>query len=74
MLPLHSSTSTITLQSIGTAFCPYYIRKENDFIRGLESIGYELLDLWSNEEKNCHIAFEKERSLNYYRGLVFRFK
>ncbi|AUN97658.1 methyltransferase, TIGR04325 family [Bacteriovorax stolpii] len=74
MLPLHSTTSTITLQSIGTAFCPYYIRKENDFIKGLESIGYELVDLWSNEEKKCHIAFEKERSLNYYRGLVFRFK
>ncbi|QDK42353.1 methyltransferase, TIGR04325 family [Bacteriovorax stolpii] len=74
MLPLHSSTSTITLQSIGTAFCPYYIRLEKDFIKGLESIGYEVLDLWSNEEKSCHIAFEKERSLNYYRGLILRLK
>ncbi|MEA9358470.1 methyltransferase, TIGR04325 family [Bacteriovorax sp. PP10] len=74
MLPLHNSLSTITLQSIGTSFCPYYIRNEDDFIQGLESIGYELLDLWSNEEKKCNIAFEKERSLNFYRGLVFHLR
>jgi len=74
MLPLHHSLSTITLQSIGTSFCPYYIRNEDDFIQGLESIGYELLDLWSNEEKKCNIAFEKERSLNFYRGLVFHLR
>jgi len=61
MLPLHNSLSTITLQSIGTSFCPYYIRKEDDFIQGLASIGYELIDLWINEEKKCNIAFEEKK-------------
>lgn len=71
MLPLHKSYSTITFQSIGTSFCPYYIRKEDDFIQGLEAIGYELLDVWNNEEKKCNIAFEKERSLDFTEVLCF---
>lgn len=74
MLPLHPVYSTITLQSIGTSFCPYYIRKEQDFIKGMQSAGYELMDAWRNEEKKCNIAFEKARSLDYYKGAVFRLK
>jgi putative methyltransferase (TIGR04325 family) len=69
--PIHPENKTITLQSIGTSFCPYHVRKESEFLKGMESIGYELVDLWKNEEKKCHIAFEKERSLDYYRGAFF---
>lgn len=71
MLPLHSETRTITLQSIGTSFCPYLLRKENDFVDGLKGIGYTQLDAWNNEEKKCNIAFESKRSLNNYRGMIF---
>ncbi|MCO4754089.1 MAG: methyltransferase, TIGR04325 family [Bacteriovoracaceae bacterium] len=71
MTPLHEEFSTITLQSIGTSFCPYYLRLEKDFVRGMESIGYRLLDVWNNEEKRCNIAFEKKRSLDKYKGMVF---
>ena len=74
MLPLHQKHSTITLQSIGTAFCPYYLRTEKRFVEGLEGIGYEFMDAWFNEEKACKIAFEPERSLSAYRGMVFRLK
>lgn len=69
--PMHPHLKTITLQSIGTSFCPYYVRLEKDFITGMQSIGYELLDIWKNEEKKCLIAFEEERSLSYYRGACF---
>lgn len=72
MIPLHPKTKTITLNSIGTSFCPYYVRQESDFVDGMTSIGYELLDIWSNEEKKCTIAFEPERSLTFYRGAVFK--
>lgn len=71
MLPLHKTHKTITLQSIGTSFCPYYLRKETEFINGLEKIGYKLLDTWNNEEKKCNIAFESEKSLSQYKGLIF---
>ncbi len=73
MTPLHPNTKTITLNSIGTSFCPYHIRRESDFMEGLRSIGYELIDVWNNEEKKCRIAFESERSLSYYRGAIFKF-
>lgn len=72
LLPLHQNTKTITLQSIGTSFCPYYLRNEADFISGLSEIGYQLIEVWSNEEKKCNIAFEKERSLDFYRGMIFQ--
>lgn len=74
MLPLHPVQKTITLQSIGTSFCPYYLRIESDFIDGLVKLGYEVVDIWKNEEKQCNIAFEKERSLNYYRGMALKLK
>ena len=71
MLPLHPSEKSITLQSIGSSYCPYYLRKENEFISGLQAIGYELVDSWKNEEKKCNIAFEPNRSLSYYSGAFF---
>lgn len=74
MTPLHPKTKTITLNSIGTSFCPYYVRKEEDFLNGMSSLGYEVLDIWNNEEKKCTIAFEPERSLRFYRGAVFKLK
>ena len=70
--PLHPTTATITLNNIGTAFCPYYLRKESEFLQGMQSLGYELLDLWENDSKNCFIAFEPERSVSYYRGAIMK--
>lgn len=74
LLPLHEKHKTITLQSIGASFCPYNLRLESDFINGLKNIGYELVDIWNNEEKLCNIAFEKERSLKLYKGMFFQLK
>lgn len=72
MTPLHPKLKTITLNSIGTAFCPYHIRKEDDFFNGLKKVGYDVLDIWNNEEKKCNIAFESERSLSYYKGAILK--
>ncbi len=74
LLPLHEKYKTITLQSIGASFCPYNVRLESDFINGLQNIGYELVNKWNNEEKICNIAFEKERSLKSYKGMLFQLK
>ncbi len=74
MTPLHPMFKSITLQSIGASFCPYLIRREVDFVKGMQNIGYEILDQWNNEEKKCNIAFEYERSLTFYRGMVFKLR
>lgn len=72
MTPLHPSNKTITLNNIGTSFCPYHIRRDDDFFKGLKQLGYTLLDDWKNEEKSCRIAFEPSRSLSFYRGAVLK--
>lgn len=73
-IPTHKKFKTITLNSIGTSYCPYYIRKEDDFISQFLSIGYKLKDTWQHDDKACKIAFEPERSLNYYMGYLFELK
>lgn len=68
MTPIHPETETVTLQSIGAAYCPYLIRKESEFLKSLQGVGYRLVDSWSNEEKQCRIPFHEERSVQKYRG------
>ena len=68
MTPIHSDMETVTLQSIGAAYCPYLIRKESHFLKSLQDIGYRLVDDWENEEKQCKIPFHEERSVQKYRG------
>jgi putative methyltransferase (TIGR04325 family) len=72
LLPLHSQYDYWTLQSIGTAFCPYHIQQSAQFFSAMEKVGYRLLDKWENLEKNCWIAFEPTRSLDRYYGAAFR--
>jgi putative methyltransferase (TIGR04325 family) len=70
--PMHPTLRTITVNNIGTSFCPYHIRIEKDFFQGLKNIGYDVVDIWSNDEKACNIAFEPNRSINYYRGAILK--
>lgn len=72
LLPLHEQSAYWTVQSIGTAFCPYRIQRRDEFIQGMRDLGYELLDDWVNPEKRCEIAFEPAHSLEGYAGMAFR--
>ncbi|MFT6632259.1 MAG: putative methyltransferase (TIGR04325 family) [Bacteriovoracaceae bacterium] len=74
MTPIHPKVRTITLQSIGTSFCPYHIRLRKEFLEGMKGAGYLLVDEWENPEKSCNIAFELDRSLNNYSGFFFELK
>ncbi|HEY6420687.1 MAG TPA: TIGR04325 family methyltransferase [Candidatus Binataceae bacterium] len=70
--PLCDGTSFTTLNNIGKAFCPYQIRSKEEFVRGFESIGYSLADLWETPEFSCYIPFHPERSVKVYSGMYFR--
>ena len=72
MLPAHNKPGFFTLQNIGTAFCPYQIFNDDDFINSVQEKNYTLLDQWRNEDKACTIAFEPEHSLQFYKGYIFR--
>jgi len=74
LLPLHEERAYWTVQSIGTAFCPYRIQHKKTFFGELDAIGYELVDTWENPDKSCWVAFEPEYSLDRYYGAALRLR
>jgi putative methyltransferase (TIGR04325 family) len=71
LTPLHDKHSYFTLQSIGTAFCPYRITAVPAFLKGIEALGYRLINHWENPDKKCAIPFHEEHSLDHYHGFLF---
>jgi putative methyltransferase (TIGR04325 family) len=69
--PLHPSRSFFTINSIGTAFCPYRITSTPEFIRGLEDAGYQVRDHWQSMEKQIRIPLAREHSFDHYSGFCF---
>jgi putative methyltransferase (TIGR04325 family) len=69
--PIHPVDSFFTLNSIGTAFCPYRITAHAPFIDGIEDLGYRMRDEWRNLGKHMEIPGEPSRSLNHYSGFCF---
>jgi putative methyltransferase (TIGR04325 family) len=69
MLSLHPTRSAVTLQSIGTVFCPYAIFQRDAFVQSLAPLGYRLVDSWDNPDKGCTIPFHPEVSVSGYTGL-----
>lgn len=72
LIPLHEKHSFFTLQSIGTAFCPYRITSVADWMKGFGALGYTAVGHWENPEKKCAIPFHAEHSLDRYHGFYFR--
>lgn len=72
LTPLHNTHSYFTLQSIGTAFCPYRITAKFDFIESMQGLGYLMVDHWINPDKRCMIQFHPDHSLEGYHGFYFR--
>lgn len=72
LLPIYEGPTFVTLQNIGTVFCPYRIFNKGEFIDSFRSIGYELIDIWENAEKSLKIPFRPEKDLNSYHGMYFK--
>lgn len=72
LTPLHERESYFTLQSVGTAFCPYRVTAIGDFLGDFDRLGYALVDQWENPDKKCEIPFHAGHSLDRYYGFHFR--
>ena len=70
--PLHPERSCVTLQNIGWMVSPYQTFCRGEFIAGIESLGYELVDAWFDRDHTCWIPFYPEYSIEAYSGLYFR--
>jgi len=76
LTPLHlldnGGRDYFTLQSIGTAFCPYRIAAYGQFLAGYTRLGYQIVDRWQNPDKRCRIALEPAHSVDGYHGFYLR--
>lgn len=72
LTPLHERHSYFTLQSVGTAFCPYRVTAIGEFLKSFDALGYAMVDSWENPDKKCEIPFHPEHSLERYHGFHFR--
>jgi putative methyltransferase (TIGR04325 family) len=72
LLPVNDLPNYVTLQNIGTAYCPYIIRNEQQFVDEIKGLGYRLVDVWDNPDKRCSIPFQDDKySLDHYKGYYF---
>ncbi|MEP6502142.1 MAG: TIGR04325 family methyltransferase [Betaproteobacteria bacterium] len=69
--PFHDHAEFFTLNSVGTAFCPYRVQKTESFVSELALLGYRLRDQWRNIDKPMHIPFHPDKSLRFYTGFCF---
>ena len=72
LTPLHDQLSYFTLQSVGTAFCPYRITAVPTLLKSLDELGYSMIDHWENPDKKCSSPFYPEHSLDKYHGFYFK--
>lgn len=69
--PVHPTLSYFTLNSIGTAFCPYRVQDRERFVQHIRALGYELRDEWDNVGKGLRIPHVQGHDLDHYSGFCF---
>ena len=71
-IPVHPRHGFVTLQNIGTAFCPYRIYRRDAVLHGIDERGYEIVDEWENLEHRCVFPLDSEHSVPSYTGFYLR--
>jgi putative methyltransferase (TIGR04325 family) len=66
--PIHPQRDFFTINSIGTAFCPYRVQTQASLVRGLTQLGYKPRESWINPDKVMVIPLQPESSLRHYSG------
>jgi len=69
--PIHPQKSFFTLNSIGTAFCPYRVQAFGPFVDGIKSHGYRVRDEWRNVGKTLTLPLDPDYSVPHYSGFCF---
>jgi putative methyltransferase (TIGR04325 family) len=70
-LPLHADKSFFTLNSIGTAYCPYRVQSLAEFVEGVCALGYQVTDRWVDATKQMRLPFEPGFDIPHYTGFCF---
>lgn len=68
---IHPEREYYTVNSLGTAFCPYRVQTQARLVAGLRALGYRLREAWVNPGKALEIPHRPEFSLDSYGGYCF---
>ncbi len=69
---IHETRSFFTLNSIGSAYCPYRVTSKPEFLAQLNDLGYQLIDSWKTPGKGAlHLPLNEEWTIPEYSGFVF---
>lgn len=69
--PIHESRAFFTLNSIGTAFCPYRVQAREAFVADIRALGYAKRDDWENTAKALTLPFQAGYDVPHYSGFCF---
>lgn len=68
---IHPEFDFFTVNSIGTAFCPYRVQTQATLMRSLKPLGYKMRETWVNPGKAMVIPTHPGHSLSNYSGYCF---
>lgn len=71
---IHAEHEFFTVNSLGTAFCPYRVQTQAGLVRGLTALGYRLRESWVNPDKPLVIPHRPDYSLRHYSGFCLDLK
>jgi putative methyltransferase (TIGR04325 family) len=69
--PVYDGPAFITLQNIGTAYCPYRVFNRKEFVRAMRNAGYSLVSTWQ-KERAFRVPRHPDKSFDHYTGFYFR--
>lgn len=69
--PVYDGPPFITLQNLGSVFCPYRIFNRQELVSSIEAMGYQLIDSWA-KPRLLRIPGHPDKTLDHYSGFYFR--
>lgn len=70
---VHPSLSYVTLNGIGTAFCPYRVQSRQSLVDELKALGYRRRDEWECPGKALEVPGHPELHVPAYKGFCFEY-
>ncbi len=70
-VPVYNKPSMVTLQNMGTAFCPNHLFNRDELINTITDLGYKVVDSWKINDHSCDIPFFPDYSISSYSGFYF---
>lgn len=69
--PVYDGPKFVTLQNLGSVYCPYHIFNRQELVTSLESLGYKLIDSWT-KPRQFRVPRHPDKAFDHYSGFYFR--